>query len=315
MRIATRTSSVPGSSPSESGEERSRGQGFSGRLPTEDELGRADLGPRDELFRELMALRHRQPRELDPWTFPAGERILLVCGQLDGMAHPYSDIKDPNYTGLLTHADLDAFIELYGHLRVRNPQSDVDFIRSDRLAESDDFASHLVVIGGPGLNEGLQQIFAGTPLPVSQQKHPAVENGEVFYVHDQAGPPEPELPVFAGWKSQRLIRDVGLFVRLTNPFNSARTLSWCSGIFSRGVLGAAKLLTDPGVRDGNGKYLAARFGAAHQFAVLFGVTVVLGETITPDLSNEDTRLYEWSDGEPGDAPGAPQPTPGAGSPA
>jgi transcriptional regulator with XRE-family HTH domain len=271
-----------------------RSRGSNGRLPTDKELTGPDLAHRDELFRELMTLRHRQTLESDPWTFPAGERILLVCGQLDEMVHPYSDIKNPNYTSLLTHADLDAFIELYGHLRVRNPQSEVRFLRGDRLSDADDFASHLVVLGGPGLNEGLQQIFAGTPLPIAQKEHPDVVNGEVFYVRGQ---PEPELPLFAGWETQRLVRDVGLFVRLTNPFNTGRTLSWCSGIFSRGVLGAAKLLTDPVLRDSNGKYLAERFAAARQFAVLFGVTVVLGETITPDLSNDDTRLYEWSDVE------------------
>lgn len=263
-------------------------------MPADGELTHRDRAHRDELFRELVALRHRQARESEPWTFPAGERILVVCGQLDGMEHPYSNAGDPNYTHLLTHADLDAFIELYGHLRVRNPQSEVRFIRGDRLSEPDDFASHLVVLGGPGLNEGLQQIFAGTPLPVTQRQHPGVENGEVFYIQ---GKPDPELPVFAGGEAQRLVRDVGLFVRLTNPFNSGRTLSWCSGIFSRGVLGAAKLLTDPGVRESNGKYLAERFAATRQFAVLFGVTVVLGETISPDLSNDDTRLYEWSDDE------------------
>jgi transcriptional regulator with XRE-family HTH domain len=264
---------------------------FNNRLPSERELTHADRSYRDKLFRELIAMRQSDSLESDLWTFPAGERVLLVCGQLDGMNHPYSNIQDPNYTGSLAHADLDALIELYGHLRMRNPRSHVEFIRGDRLTAAEDFASHLVVIGGPGLNEGLQQIFEGTSLPVTQEAHPDVENGEVFYVD---GRQEPTLPVFADRGTQRLVRDVGLFVRLTNPFNTSRTLSWCSGIFSRGVLGAAKLLTDPSVRDGNGYYLASRFGPSRRFAILFAVPVVFGESMAPDLRNENTRLYEWS---------------------
>lgn len=265
---------------------------FSNRLPTERELTPADRVRRDKLFQELMAMRSNDSLDSDMWTFPSGERVLLVCGQLEEMNHPYSDIQNPNYTGSLAHADLDALIELYGHLRMRNPRSQVEFRRGDRLTAAEDFASHLVVIGGPGLNEGLQQIFEGTSLPITQKEHPDVENGEVFYVD---GRPEPELPVFAGRGTPRLVRDVGLYVRLTNPFNTSRTLSWCSGIFSRGVLGAAKLLTDPSVRDGNGAYLESRFGPARRFAILFGVPVVLGESIAPDLRNEVARFYEWSD--------------------
>ncbi len=41
--------------------------------------------------------------------------------------------EDLNYTDLLTFADADALIELFGFLRKVNPESDVRFIRADRL--------------------------------------------------------------------------------------------------------------------------------------------------------------------------------------
>jgi transcriptional regulator with XRE-family HTH domain len=228
---------------------------------------------------------------MDLWTFEAGEPIMIVVGRLEDMTHPYANPRDPNYSELLTFADLDALIELHGHLARRNPDSEVRFVRSDRFLEADQLSSHIVVIGGPGLNQTLEQLFEGTDLPISQEEHPEVENGEVFYVAGK----DPELPLFTGRGTLRLSGDIGLFARLTNPFNSARTLTWCSGVYSRGVLGSVRLLTDAALRDQNGTYLAQRFADAKQFAIMARVPVVSGRALTPDLHNEDARLYEWSD--------------------
>jgi hypothetical protein len=51
-------------------------------------------------------------------------------------------------------------------------------------------------------------------------------------------------------------------------------------------------------RAGRHPIAEQRFAAATQLAILARVPVLLGETITPDLLNEDARLYEWSDAEP-----------------
>jgi transcriptional regulator with XRE-family HTH domain len=274
-----------------------RRAGGRGRIPAEDELKDTERSKRDELLDELMGLRDAAAQQSDStedlWTFPAGEPVRLVSGQLQDVVHPYADIRNPNYTDLLSFADLDALVELLGHVRMRNPKSDVRLVRADRLVAADNLSSHIVMIGGPGLNVPLQQIFEGTSLPVTQRPHPKVENGEVFHVEGQK---EPSLPVFTG-DPPRLIGDIGIFARLTNPFNSLRTLTWCSGVFSRGVYGAVRLLSDADLRDQNGAYLAERFSTATQFAVLTRVPVVLGGAITPDLQNDEARLYEWSDAE------------------
>jgi transcriptional regulator with XRE-family HTH domain len=253
-----------------------------------------------ELLDELLALRPRREADVEPlpvkdlWTFAPGEPIMLVVGELEDMNHPYSAEAHRNYTEALRFADLDALVELHGHIRARNPDSDVRFIRADQLTASDNMTRHLVMLGGPGLNPRLQQILGRTPLPIRQTKHPDVEDGEVFVVLGQ----EPALPEFTEDEDPLLTEDVGLFARLTNPLTSTRTLTWCSGIFARGVLGAVRLLTDASLRDQNAAYLTQRFAAATQFAILARVPVLLGETITPDLQNDDARLYEWSDAEP-----------------
>ena len=80
--------------------------------------------------------------------------------------------------------------------------------------------------------------------------------------------------------------------RLRNPFQSSRTLTICNGIHSRGILGAVRCLTDASVRDANERYLADRFPGG-RFALLARVPVVSNETLSPDLQNPATRLYEW----------------------
>lgn len=272
-----------------------------GRLEADGELAESDQATRKGLLDELLALRPRRsasdtrPRVApDLWTFPPGEPIMLVVGQLENMTHPYSDEANRNYTRALAYADQDALLELHGHIRMRNPDSDVRFIRNDQLTASDNITRHLVMLGGPGLNTRLQQILGRTPLPVRQRKEPGVEDGEMFVVPGR----DLDLPEFTDDKIPLLMEDVGLFARLTNPLTSARTLTWCSGIFARGVLGAVRILTDASLRDQNAAYLAERFVDATQFAIMARVPVLLGETITPDLQNEDARLYEWSDAEP-----------------
>jgi hypothetical protein len=46
------------------------------------------------------------------------------------------------------------------------------------------------------------------------------------------------------------------------------------------------------VRDANERYLAHRFPGGW-FAILVRVPVVANETLSPDLQNPATRLYEW----------------------
>ena len=207
------------------------------------------------------------------------------------MEHPYSDPSNRNYTELLHYADLDALMELYAYVWRMNPTCDVRFVLdSDLLRTSDDLLSHLVILGGTGLNQAIQRIVRLTELPVRQlPESTAVEEGDVFDLGPDTQQFLPSLDESLG-----VVEDVGLFARLVNPYNSARTLTVCSGVFSRGVLAAVRVLTDPQLRDRNEAYLTNRFADSEQFAVLMSVPVLFGQVVTPDLNNESSRLYEWS---------------------
>lgn len=266
-----------------------------GRLVPDDELSDEETSRRDALIEEFEALAADGPAvraDTDQlvWSFPEHEPVRIICGQLDDMSHPYSERTNRNYTELLRFADLDALMELYAYVWRINPTCDVRFMLDSDLRLSEDLQSHLVILGGTGLNPAIQRIVSLTELPVRQlPESKNVQEGDVF---DLGEGTEKFLPTV----DERLgvVEDVGLFARLVNPYNSARTLTVCSGIFSRGVLAAVRLLTDAALRERNETYLAERFGDSAQFAVLMSAPVVYGQVVTPDLTNPDARLFEWS---------------------
>jgi transcriptional regulator with XRE-family HTH domain len=279
--------------------ERSLADGVARLLP-DDQLTDAERSTRDELYVELLSLRPTTVPTTriasaagvaeDLWSFPEGELVRLLCGRLEGMSHQYASPTDPNYTELLSYADLDALVELFGHIRMRNPTCDVRFLLHDRLT-SDDLSSHLVLVGGIGLNRANQWILNMTDLPIRQVTSEEVMNGEVFEVIDgTAGPFMPKVTEDLG-----LVEDVGLLARLQNPLNTARTLTVCNGVYSRGVLGTVRSLTDAKLRDRNEAYLSERFASQSRFCILMRVPVLGGKAVTPDLPTPENRLYEWSE--------------------
>jgi len=222
-------------------------------------------------------------------TFDKGP-ITVVCPDAPGDSRgPLAREQDPNFTKLHQYADLDALIELYGHLRAYNPRLDV-FQKLASEVDADDLTSDVIALGGIGWNMVTEQILDALKqtLPITQVNDPGLSTGEPFVV-DGATRFD---PTWSDGDDRRLKEDVALLARLPNPYNVSRTLTFCNGIHSRGVLGAVRCLTDHMMRATNERYLAERFPGG-KFALLLRVRVVGGRTLTPDLQNPDTRLFEW----------------------
>jgi hypothetical protein len=62
------------------------------------------------------------------------------------------------------------------------------------------------------------------------------------------------------------------------------------------VLGAVRCLTDANFRDRNEQHILDKFGDAPDFGVLMRVPVHRGKTITPDLVNAYSVIFEWPEG-------------------
>ncbi len=267
----------------------------------------------DELKRELTRLRNNalrlaDPAEPDPtsliaaslnsgpWRFDDGDSIMILCAQLpDEMLKrmPYTDPRDPDYIALYSFSDLDALVELHGHLRATNPTNQVDFRTANQLPP-DAYTAHLVVLGGTDWNAVTRSILGHMRLPIRQVADWSSPDGQYFEVEKNGRPirHRPRLEQSDKWNLLR--EDVALFARATNPFNRTRTITVCNGMYGSGNYGAVRALTDARFRDRNAEYLRSRFGGSDSYCILTRVQVENGAALTPDWTIPDNRLFEWS---------------------
>ncbi len=273
------------------------------RLLADDELTDSEREAREALYAELSDLRARasgQPQRQvgpslrDPWRFADGGPVRIVCGKLDKPDRSkFESGRNRNYMALAAYADLDALIELFGHIRAKNPNSDVRFDLADRL-ESDDLQAHLVLLGNIGQVRSYKASLVPSGVPIRQISDEELhDTGEIFEV---MGPDGVQLyrPRFAPDGS--VTEDVGYFMRTHGPINSARTLTICSGVFTRGVYGAVRLLTDdtdPQLQAGNLAHVAGRLDGAAAYGVLLRVPTHDHAIATPDLRDSRNVLFDF----------------------
>lgn len=239
---------------------------------------------------ERVASKEEQPAR--SWHFADSEPVALICAQLPGaITSPLGNPADPNYAELLSYADLDALVELYGHIRAENPELNVSFKSSSQLGKDDDLSIHVVLIGGIAWNEMTSRITEMSPLPIRQIEDPSIETGEIFVAPGNGE----ELRFFPKWSDDHgeLVEDVGLIARVPNPLNSDRSLTICNGVHSRGVLGAVRVLTDVRLRESNERYIRENFENPSVFAILMRVPVIAKRARTPDLRAAGCVLYRW----------------------
>jgi hypothetical protein len=234
------------------------------------------------------------------WDFDTGN-VTIICPEAPEEGRSVlADELQPNYTRMYRYADLDALIELWGHVRASNPELKVVH-RLPSEVTADHLSSHMVLLGGVAWNQVTKRLLKLlSDLPVSQVEVSDLDTGEIFRASTSGGQEFRPLwePTEDG--GRELLEDVALLARLRNPFNHNRTITICNGIHSRGVLGSVRTLTDDAVRDRNEAFLSQRFPGG-EFALLLRVQVVNGEAVSPDLEIADNRLYEWSPNEKADS--------------
>lgn len=258
---------------------------------------------RDELLRELTGLRSEArtgaepgPTAADPfagshWRFPPEQDITIVCSTLPPdhlKTTPYTYPEAPDYVDLYRFADLDALLELFGHLRAANPLTNVSVRAPDEL-KPDDYTSHLVLLGGVDWNTITVELLHRLDVPVRQLARASTDVPVGFQAGDQLF--EPVLRKQGD--REVLVEDVAHFFRAPSPLNEKRTLTICTGSYARGTLGAVRALTDVRFRDRNEAYLRTRFAGEDTFSIISRVQVFLGVAVTPDWSSSEDLLHEW----------------------
>lgn len=227
------------------------------------------------------------------WHFQDAALVTLVCAPLPvDQIGPFGDPSNPNYTVLQTYADIDALMELHGHIRAENPTATVHFkTPSDVLP--DELIGHLILLGGVAWNEITGRLSEMAQLPVRQVTDAGLDSGDIF-VADVEGEERQFWPHWAEEDNKVLVEDVGLLARVPNPLNAGCTLTICNGIHSRGVYGAVRTLTDATLRGSNEHFIATSFGDAKSFAILMSVNVIKNNAMTPDFNSPDVVIYQWA---------------------
>lgn len=275
-----------------------------GRLIPLDDLDDDERDRFEELEEELLGLHSTIGEGSDP---PAEVRrtlldfadpgpVVIICPEAPpAVSGALAQEEDANHNRLNKYADLDALMEIFGHLRAVNPETHV-LSRLPSDVRQGELQNHLVLLGGIGWNETVRRVLSRLrQLPIEQIEDPRLATGEVFRVKKAENREEQTyFPVTEDYDGRNeIVEDLALVARLPNPFNYGRTVTICNGIHSKGVLGAVLTLTDETVRPTNEQYLARRFPSG-AFAMLVRVPVVSGQALAPDLQNPDTRIFEWT---------------------
>ncbi len=270
--------------------------GGSLRVLTLEELTDDERDQRKELLDELLWLREGnepEPGVVDLWTFEeVDQRITIVCAPLPEEYRRnlvYADPESADFVSLYTYADPDALIELFGHIRARNPDNPVTFRTSNELT-ADDYTGHLVLLGGVDWNTVTKVVINRADLPLEQVGRAVDAEHGGFRVQENGQPRliEPRLDA-----QGHLVEDVAHFYRGVSPFNRKRTVTVCNGMYGRGTLGAVRALTDNRFLDRNTAYVRDRFAGEESFSIISRVPVIGGQGLTPDWTLEENRLHEW----------------------
>jgi len=278
------------------------------RVLSKSQLTSEERARHTELFRELTSLRDgAQGHEPGPgaaddpfadshWRFPPDQDITIVCSALPPEyleSMPYSDPDAPDYVDLYRFADLDALLELYGHIRAANPMSHVR-VRTPAEVQPDDYTTHLVLLGGVDWNSITAELLHRLDVPVTQMARESDDEPGGFVVEANGEKIKFSPTLRQEGDREYLIEDVAHFFRAPSPLNDKRTVTICNGNYQRGTLGAVRALTDARFRRRNEKYLHRRFPDEGTFSILCRVKVFLGAAVTPDWStSSEDLLHEW----------------------
>jgi transcriptional regulator with XRE-family HTH domain len=262
---------------------------------------------REELWQELKDLRNQAvatepggqsaaPPQISRgfWHFGDDNIVTIVCAELPRELRAsfgtYANPESPDYVALYTYADLDSLIELYGHIRAANPTTQVHFKTVQELLP-DDYTSHLVLLGGVDWNVVTRELLERTVLPVRQVARHVESDIGGFEVRQENGDSQLFAPQLDS--DGQLVEDVAHFYRGPNTFNAKRTVTICNGMYGRGTLGVVRALTDARFRERNNSFLTRHFADSRAFSILTRVSVLMGQVLTPDWTQQETRMHEW----------------------
>lgn len=274
------------------------------RLLRASDLTAEEEAQRESLDAELQSLRdatysrgHASDRIVTSplggsWWFRDGNPVTIACSELP--PEQLALARDPEhstlaYGELYSFGDIDALLEIYGHIRAANPTSKV-FVRKASELRQGDYANHLVALGGVDWNALTRSTLARLS-PSIRQVSPGDDPKDAYFELDD-GDTQRFYAKLGG--EGELLSDIGLLVRAPSPFDAGRTITVCSAMYSLGVRGMVTALTDERVRARNETYLSEEFSGGDAFAILSYIPVVGDRAVAPDWTQEEIILRRWA---------------------
>jgi hypothetical protein len=274
------------------------------RVPSVDQLDDDERATYERLREELIGLRdqmeHTGGTPSNPLQFPPGQAITIVCSELPERIRSrfaYSSSDDPDYVQSYKYADLDPLIELLPRIGALNPTSPITVGVLSELS-LDDLTAHLIALGGVDFNLVTKAALADlTRVPVKQLGRETERDLGGYAVRTSTTRRVLKPRVSGEEAKATLLEDVAHFLRAPNPYNQERTLTFFTGMYSRGTYGVVRALTDPKIQERNAAYIARRFAGANTYSIVSRVKIVANEVVVPDWTLNEIRLHEWPEAE------------------
>ncbi|HEY7272448.1 MAG TPA: helix-turn-helix transcriptional regulator [Actinoplanes sp.] len=274
------------------------------RVPSADQLDDEERATYERLLQELIGLRDQMERTggtpASPLQFPPGQAITIVCSELPARIRsqlPYSSPDDPDYVQSYKYGDLDPLIELLPRVGALNPTSSITVGVLSELS-LDDLTAHLIALGGVDFNLVTKETLIDLNyVPVRQLGRETERDSGGFSVRTPTGRRSLTPRLSGERENATLQEDVAHFLRAPNPYNRERTLTFFTGMYSRGSYGAVRALTDPKIQERNAAYIARRFAGAQTYSIVSRVKIVANEVVVPDWTLDEIRLHEWPEAE------------------
>lgn len=228
------------------------------------------------------------------WMPPDTKTIWVVCPQIKSPGE-FANRASLDYTYLDNLGDTDALLEVMGFLSRFYPSATIEKFSADDLPRGH-VNSNLVVIGGPGTEDGISNrvcremmLMVGACVSYSADCDRMVINlpggpPQQLTAETQAGATPP-----ASESQFSLRRDYGYFARFPNPLNADAAVVLINGIHTAGVLGAARAFGDRREAVRNFHQAFQQQSGSLAFESYFEVEVLYGDVKVPTLSSANIR--------------------------
>jgi hypothetical protein len=247
-----------------------------------DQLRETCLDNVVNLFRKILNSDSLYNIYLNKIWFPADVTAINVVTSTESekreqFASPESD----NYMLLESLGDKDSLLEVMTFLNRTYRNVNIGMYAADTFP-GNFLESNLVVIGGPGDEEGDGNNICRTMMEKLKLKVCYDEDCEKLLYKKQE--------YAATKKGNKTQKDFGYFARFPNPFNSKYSVVLINGIHTFGVLGASKAFSDHPSAQGNIKKLLTKFNLNDvkqaAFECFFEVDVTQDSIVCPNVDED-----------------------------